>query len=1290
MKRLLFTGTIFLSMCFAGEMVLKSPEAPFVTHENTVSASRTMTLSREGISFGRKQVYMSSNDFMRFLKDSKTIFSVECRAETRPRAWRPFRQFSKTLSDGCLKGEHEFIISGENKGVFRQTLEIVNGRIRISLACDPKGCSAFLAPIWTICFPKSWIQGKTLHLDAQELQIPDRSEWGDKKDLWVNMKAPFVSQIGIDDFSIQFPQKTGIIIFRSRDGIQFRFRNPGLQTEFFLNPGHFEPESNTDVVAGINFRTNNDFAVPVYHPNGNLLMNPSFLSGMRYLRIPPTVEPESLLCKTESKFGKYSARPGFSLFSLPVQENAPYTFSFYAKSLDGKSNTVTVSGSSYIPFKTPPKRYTVSGSQWKRFEYVFRQPSTAVSLSIRGSRDVVLDGLQLEQGERASIYQGSPFGLEMKTDSPFGSLVEHGSVFNARLLLRGPQNETGKAEVEISDFFKRRIFRKVFDFSIPENGECYLKLLEDHEYPRGVNIIKVKILPTRGRAYTDYLRLTVIKYADNTKKNKNLHAAANVAPWTSITHLPQRYLDRMMKCAIGAVEYADRRAWLGLQDHLSPAASALYEKYRIENLGHYLTDTALKKMNGKSIRIPVIGSWELQSDGFFWNQIKPGGYSDSFFQKVEEACFQLAKQHPEVRYWNTASEPDGTEMLRKGLYEEYAKFMLACYRGVKRANSGNLYRGAGACNMGEQGQQTVIQLLSAAQKLDPAVRFDVIDIHPYRPFPEMPDVEKDFQIFLKRLEQIGYGDIKINLGEGAYFYPLIVSQWLDISPWASTTGSKDRYGRLLLPSYDLGWGERVGAAMIMRYWLFAYKYKKHLLSAATWCPMLLDHEHPFAWMAMSSALNDILGNAEFRKDIRFFPGAKSYLFEDEKGRAVAAVWYFEEEMDRGMKNASRMEFSSRAFQKIEFLDMMGNPVTTEKKGDVCILPLSNFPFFIRTEKGSLDALAEALAYSSVHLMDRLPVQFSFHLVSPDTVRATAENLLSREQKLRISVGNSPEKDIVLPIHAKMDFPVKPAKNVSDSGITELSIPISMRIGKTHFLKQFKSEVLGVRYVRDSFQWEEIPEIPFMYRRSSKPENTPEPGLYRYDGEKDFSAKLQIAWNEKALFLRIAVRDDHLICDPHVQTRPDRAYASDGVQVFFDCFGDGKNKAALGIGGFDENDCSYEFLPVNQKQALVYRRHAPDTQLTGGVLDCLMPHSLEKNVTCTFSWKNGVRLYEIIFPARYLMPMSLKAGATPGIGIVIFDRDSLEIPEKQILLLNRNHPFQRPDANTTLLLLPPQK
>ena len=52
-----------------------------------------------------------------------------------------------------------------------------------------------------------------------------------------------------------------------------------------------DPANLNEIVAGVDFRSENDFRVPVYNEKGNLLMNPSFESGC-----PPRAEVALLTC----------------------------------------------------------------------------------------------------------------------------------------------------------------------------------------------------------------------------------------------------------------------------------------------------------------------------------------------------------------------------------------------------------------------------------------------------------------------------------------------------------------------------------------------------------------------------------------------------------------------------------------------------------------------------------------------------------------------------------------------------------------------------------------------------------------------------------------------------------------------------------------------------------------------------------------------------------------------------------------------------------------------------------
>ena len=88
------------------------------------------------------------------------------------------------------------------------------------------------------------------------------------------------------------------------------------------------------------------------------------------------------------------------------------------------------------------------------------------------------------------------------------------------------------------------------------------------------------------------------------------------------------------------------------------------------------------------------------------------------------------------------------------------------------------------------------------------------------------------------------------------------------------------------------------------------------------------------------------------------------------------------------------------------------------------------------------------------------------------------------------------------------------------------------------------------------------------------------------GPADFQASYRLAWNKDALYLLIEVIDDKFVVE-HMNPNPSAWYNNDAVQIFVDPFGDGPAKAKLNSLGYDENDFSYELLPMDASSAVVY-------------------------------------------------------------------------------------------------------
>jgi hypothetical protein len=552
--------------------------------------------------------------------------------------------------------------------------------------------------------------------------------------------------------------------------------------------------------------------------------------------------------------------------------------------------------------------------------------------------------------------------------------------------------------------------------------------------------------------------------------------------------------------------------------------------------------------------------------------------------------------------------------------------------------------------------------------------------------------ETDLKQFIAMLESHGYGeDHPIYLNEGAYFYPLRVPAWMGIAPWASTS-VKDRYTNMLTPSYDIGWGERVSAAMLLRYWLVCYKYMDRIQCATPWVPLLIDNDTPYAWVAMSNALANVLGDSTYRADVRFAPDSRAYVFEQPDGSPVAATWHFSENMDRG-KEVAQMIYLDAGGLSLEVIDMMGNVHAPVRKEGRYVIPLSGFPVYLRAEPGQEETLIEALESCQFESADMLPVAVSGSLIDRSTVAVQITNPLTRPFHGQVEIDGGGLSRVSIEPQGEYIEQVWLDKDVPFNRVEHVDIPVSVHDDATDMAvtASLSFDAFAIREVRegditldgDLSDWADLDAIAFenLVRETGA-------GRDAASGTPadDFSATYKMAWSDEALYLLIDVKDDTFVVQ-HDGKDPKGWYDNDAVQLFVDPMGDGIRNAQAGIYGYNMDDFSYELLPTGPDSAIVYRRLAPDQQLTGGMAG-LQSGVIEPGVECRFQRYEGGYRYEVKFPARYVAPLRLTGGSVCGFAIKVYDRDSeVESADKTL----RNSPgetdyFKRPDVFPQMLMV----
>ena len=1295
---------LLIAASFAAAGALPTPRVPFLPKPvETVCAAHE--LRADAVVSGTKSLQLRESDQSVVLAaGAERLASFRFRVTPSEPGWQPFAHFTRSgsVESGRIVRECPFGLTKTAKGVFRQGLSVADGRARLASqwTCDEP--SALKGQIIEFAIPFEVAVGRKLSFadekgNCREYRFPAAEEWGDRTGkLWVNSFC--ANRPTALTWDAEHPERSyrmdfapgalrRIIVFRSTAGAVLHFETDaswlGRPLPFFIDLGASAKPAFGDYEAwGINFTQNDDSELALYDLEGNILPNPSFESRSRYWHDVASSSLTDNLVTNIAHSGRYGLLlGGANSFCFPTLPGKTYTVSFYARSVDGTGGNVRVMMRNYV-FRGGLKReklfHLKANADWQRFEWTFDWPNrgTALCFSTWTPGKVVIDDVQFELGERATAYRGNPYGLTLETDSPDGCFADATQPFNPRLRLTGPADANGTFTVDVEDFFGAKTHRGEGTFALDADGSFVVSLCPDAVFEaKGVHSITLNIRPKNGRAFRDHFRLARFAYQDGTCPKRVYHQVHGVN-WGGLTNTQTLH-------RVSALGICSRYDSVDSYGGYVPQEKGEAIRRQFSAYGHLNVQWVFSRHFKET----------LVKHGIATNELPQAvrHFTPEYLAKLEEAVADQVARAPECRLWIGPNEVGQSWAVTKANdYEEYAKAMMAVHRGVKRVNAENRFAVYSVCNLGEQGRREIHDFLAAGLRVDPEFRFDGVDVHPYRPHPEYPDLDADFKELFGDLDRLGYGEALAWGLEGGYFYPLCVAEWQGIAPWQDTL-TKDGFALMHRPSYDLGWGEKMSAAMLLRYNLICYKYAPRLAAATCWGIRDADSYNPVAAFVATSAQQSLLGRSSFQAESRFAPGARAYLYDDGEGRTVAAVWTFDTSLDYGRAAGETMTLGWTG-SDIEIFDMMGNRAETKADGGVLRLPLSNFPFYLRVPAAKGDALLEAI--NSCETTGRQDVSLGFDVkpLSLEKIRVTVVNPLSRAFKGSLSFfGSAQEHAVEIAARASRTFELDLPQPLDFAQENEVLLPIVVRRGETSVEKTYRYRILPVGRTVGRPDWSKIPSVALKHRAL---ESETKRLCGKWNGAGDLSGSYRAAWGEEGLYLHFEVTDDVFANLLERRFGVSQWYDNDSIQLFFDTLGDAPTKAMNGLTGMDDNDMSYELLPSNATTCVVYRRQVPDHQLTGGVEDGLRKNMVEPAVKVDFTWDEArkVRTYDVFFPARYLMPIAFKPGSMPGLGIKVYDRDDLGRSAKQTLTnvpLGGGDVMNAPHQFTTLLFCEPE-
>jgi len=1271
---------------------LTAPPAPYKTAKAGNVVKAEPVLRENGIFCGDKGLIVHKSGKLTLMAGDKLgEFYIYFSTSNSPWITTNYRGFENEKVERNLK-DREFIYTAvfplapkgtENMpyGKYLQRVKVTDdNKINISYEYSvPEGleknikdtCLFFSMPFGVGASRKCEIDGKTYEFSAKA---------GGRKDIYADKIAKtFVFNPGNPETEFSIDMGSGIFlrVEEIKENIDLRFWS---NKEFWRKKCSFTLDlskvsesslvNSNDFQAGIDFWKCDRLHVPDYNKCRNLIQNPSFEAGLRYYAYPAVgvyrkTEFDRLVLtdSQQSKFGHSSLLMrvftncwvSLQTFAMPVSPGKKYTVSIYTKGDQPNLQLqLSVIGGEWLPatgwFKMGQCTPT---AEWKRYSFSFTAPDNALSVEIGqkggkldGYGNIWIDGLQVEEGEQATDYVEKPLNSILLTSNPDNFLSVDDKKVDARLKITAPSNTAGKVTCGIEDFFYRKIWEQSFDFKTDANGRAVVNLPIENLLGKGIYVVRADFELSGGYKDTDYYRISRMEFLKNTHKNKDIFATYR--DWTRNGSRGRDVLKRLRDIGFGSVNYGPKNLNKEYFDGIT--------EYGISYNGACMLDLSESKAITDNGKVLIEGFRAIES------------VSPELEKKLEDACYEKAKAYPWVNSWELDSEMEcGFELIKKNNFKDFAKLEIAFYKGVKRFDPNKKAYLGGSCNMQPQnGTRFVDQYLAA---VNGAVKFDGVTIHPYRTTPENPDLDDDAAVFFAMLDKHGYHDVPAYWEEGIYYTYYNIPAWgLDPHKGCST----DSYSAGC-PSYHMGWGERISAAYFARSWLVALKYQDRVKAFNGWCSWLdMDaYLTPLALQKIPNTLGILLGNAVFKKDIRFAPETRCYVFEDEKQRPIAALWSHNPKVDRGYKESpvARLNFEGKTF---EIIDLMENErsVKSDAKGFTDV-PVTPFPVFIRGKAGELASLCKTIQNGRIIDSDKAVVRITAKPSNASELEVEFRNLVTREfqgqadiklqdkvieKKIRLKEKGA--ENVIIPMPEKIPFDriaeIKLPVTLTEEGVKPLAVDLSFN---AFAVKKLKGKIAVAGNADD---WKDIPVIHITNRcisttkgrggpRTLPLDNNPEKVGYKGDHEAEY----QMAWDDDNLYLRVNVTDDKFFHDPNPKGDVGGRWYNDSLQVYIDTLCDARNMKDTR--GFDGNDYNYDFFPNEDGTLTAFRRFAPEQQQAGGLL-APKPNMVEPEVKGTFRKTEKGYIYEIALPKRLIAPLQLMAGGVSGFAIFINDHD----------------------------------
>jgi hypothetical protein len=1027
-----------------------------------------------------------------------------------------------------------------------------------------------------------------------------------------------------------------------------------------------QAEDSPPAVANIDFYGRDRMHIPT-RPTRNLVPNPSFEQGLRYMRwifgggsggLSPI---PSYTMSNDAKFGEKSLklqrspRGNYPLmtFPIPVVFGKTYTVSFYGKSLDGDNQSVnfrvfsplTNYTSKVLGRRGKQPTYRL-GKDWQRFSFTFKADTRAVCLTMSSYRDALIDGVQLEEGSRATDFVAPLVEGTLTTSDP-DNMIDKDNPVDARFALHGKAGVDGRVRIRVKDFYDTVIFDQTYAFKLDQEGRGAITLPFDREkLGTGVFVVRADYALGGNDDYTDYYRYSKMTFLSNTHPSKNMFNNQFIPRLTRREELARNYMRWGIGSMCGQSTANDM-----------PIKKELGDKYKIDlgfgTLFYMARDD--KELRDDCFAVQRQNPWGRTVEP--WMTITP-----ERAKWIEDTAYTMVKRFPYLKAWAPMGETECRwKDYTNGDFTEWRKLAQAFAKGAKRANPDvKLLPCQGTSGFLPEMNRGVVEVTGVTQSVKDSIKWDYIATHPYFSTDGVngrSDLDKNTAFLIDLLEKNGYGDTPILYPEGGNYTSMLIPEW-------NCNGCQDFY-RAGHAGYDSAWGEYRQAYLHARRFIITFKYWPRVQYLNMWTsePFMDFYLTPLYMCKVVNTLGQLFAKPTYVADIKPQKSIRGYAFTDHEDRGLVAIWATVDGVDSGTERGPEMRVTFKGKLPV-FIDLMGNERQVAAEDGAVRIRLTSAPLFVRSEPGKVDDLVAA--FQNAQILGAKNVLDVNVLPNVDgAIEAVISNKTDRELAGTVKAANT-AKPFKLDKEASVAIPLTTSEPTRFGAMYQWDQPLEVALGAgdqltrtldfEYFYAPYTAQPLPLD--PDAPQWKSIPAFSidnwFLNKRRN-PNKT-----IRHGYQNDLSASYQVAWDEASLYLRVEVKDDLHARSDDKDFSAHALYKIDNcVEVYFDtgvnARADGREK------GYDRDDYRYDFAPLaddmgrESGRARVYRLREVYHQIAGGIE---MPTKQEvmDNFQSGFKRTPDGVAYVFRFDQKYIEPFMLKNGAKSGFALYVHDKE----------------------------------